>query len=94
MYILVRLIKILVIVVIIYVLYKALWKGEPFGFLRNKKKRRVPQTPQKAIEEMKKDPVCGTYIPVHEARTLNSGNEIQYFCSEECKEKFQKETTE
>ncbi len=38
------------------------------------------------IEEMKKDPVCGTYVPESQAIRYH-GN---YFCSEDCKEKFKK----
>ncbi|MCP5050894.1 MAG: YHS domain-containing protein [bacterium] len=81
MYFLFRLLKILLVVGLIYYLYKVLWKGEPF--FKSKKKH-----PQKAIEEIKKDPVCGTYVPVKHAFKHSSGKETYYFCSEECKEKF------
>ena len=70
--------------VIGYVLYKILWKGEGIGLFRSRKKAH----PQNAIEEMKKDPVCGTYIPENQAIKYRMGSETYYFCSEECKQAF------
>lgn len=81
-----RLIRFLLILGIGYVLYRVLWKGEGLGFFKSKKKRRY-QTP-KAIEEMKKDPVCGTYVPRNQAITEKVKGTTHYFCSEACKEKF------
>jgi YHS domain-containing protein len=68
-----------------YILYKVLWKGEPL--FRIKRKQRTPH-PQKPLEEMKKDPICGTYIPENQALKYRTGGETYYFCSEECKTKF------
>jgi YHS domain-containing protein len=83
MYLLFRLLKLLFVIGLIYALYKMLWKGEPlFG------KRKQKPHPQAALEEMKKDPICGTYLPERQALQLTSGGETHYFCSEECKNKF------
>jgi YHS domain-containing protein len=82
-----RLLRFLLLVGIGYLIYKFVWKGEPLGFFKFKKKRRH-QSP-KAIEEMKKDPVCGTYIPENQAIRYRRNNTTYYFCSEECKKKFQ-----
>ncbi|MCU0287626.1 MAG: YHS domain-containing protein [Acidobacteria bacterium] len=38
---------------------------------------------------MKKDPICGTYIPENQAVISEINGTIHYFCSEECKLKFQ-----
>ncbi|MFC2145972.1 YHS domain-containing protein [Acidobacteriota bacterium] len=43
---------------------------------------------QQALEEMKKDPICGTYIPENQALKYKAGGETHYFCSEECQNKF------
>jgi len=83
MYILIRLVKLVFIVGLIYVLYRVLWKGEKLF------KGKTAPHPQNAIEEMKKDPVCGTYIPVNQALKLKSGKDTLYFCSDSCKIKFQ-----
>ena len=77
--------RFLLMLTIGYVLYKVLWKGEPL--FRIKRKQHKPH-PQKPLEEMKKDPICGTYIPENQALKYRSGGETHYFCSEECKNKF------
>ena len=87
MYILIRLLRIIIIGVIIYFLYKILWKGERIKFFKTRGKR---ETERPAIEEMKKDPVCGTYLPLSQAIKYQDNGDTFYFCSEECKLKFQK----
>ena len=37
---------------------------------------------------LKKDPVCGTYVPINTAVTRTVDGELVYFCSQECAEKF------
>lgn len=76
------LIRLLILVGIGYLLYKLFSKGERL-FKSSKKPH-----PQKRIEEMKKDPVCGTYIPENEAVTYKAHGQTFYFCSQECKEKY------
>jgi len=85
-----RFIRLLFLMVVGYALYKWLWKGEsPWPFKSKKKKRRAGSTqPPPIIEEMKKDPVCGTYVPVNQAVKDRVGITTYYFCSEECKLKF------
>ena len=38
--------------------------------------------------ELKKDPVCGTYISTATAIQKKTGSEVHYFCSPECRDKF------
>ena len=38
--------------------------------------------------ELKKDPVCGTFISTATAIQKRVGGEIYYFCSNECRDKF------
>lgn len=38
--------------------------------------------------ELKKDPVCGTYISTATAVQKRMGAETYYFCSPECRDKF------
>jgi YHS domain-containing protein len=38
--------------------------------------------------ELKRDPVCGTFISTSTALQKKSGGEVYYFCSEACREKF------
>jgi YHS domain-containing protein len=38
--------------------------------------------------ELKKDPVCGTYVSAALAVTRNVNGEVLHFCSKECREKY------
>lgn len=38
--------------------------------------------------ELKKDPVCGTYIAIQGAVQKSMDGETYYFCSPECRDKF------
>jgi YHS domain-containing protein len=54
------------------------------GTTAQRKRRRVPAV------KLVRDPVCGTWVSPSNARVLNTGNALQYFCSEECRGKFEK----
>lgn len=82
MYIIFRLLRILFAVLIGYFIYRLLFKKSDSRLFKNRKKKYSWQ--DKAIAEMKKDPICGTYIPENQAIKYKD----DYFCSEECKEKF------
>jgi Uncharacterized conserved protein len=43
------------------------------------------------VEEMRQDPVCGTWVPISQAVTLNRDGETLHFCSAECRDKYLKE---
>ena len=47
---------------------------------------RAPSVP--AGGELKKDPVCGTFISTATAIQKRAGGETYYFCSPECRDKF------
>jgi len=47
---------------------------------------RAPAVP--AGGELKKDPVCGTFISTATAIQKRAGGETYYFCSAECRDKF------
>jgi YHS domain-containing protein len=50
----------------------------------------VPQRPQAPTGgELKKDPVCGTFISSSTPLQKRVGGETYYFCSAECRDKFQ-----
>lgn len=51
---------------------------------------RVPRREQGYIDdEMVRDPVCGVYVPQHEAFSLRMDGERRYFCSEACRHAFE-----
>jgi YHS domain-containing protein len=48
-----------------------------------------PQRPTvSAGGELKKDPVCGTFISTSSAIQKKAGGETYYFCSTECRDRF------
>ena len=54
------------------------------GTTRSQKKRRgAPAV------KLTRDPVCGTWVTPTDARFLQSGSTVYYFCSDECRRKFQ-----
>lgn len=48
--------------------------------------RRVPE---RSGGELVRDPVCGTYIPKAGAFVIGKGDAAKYFCSIECRDKYQ-----
>ena len=38
--------------------------------------------------ELKKDPVCGTYVSTGASVTRTVGGEVLHFCSKECRDKY------
>ena len=47
-----------------------------------------PQQPTRAVK-LARDPVCGTHVSPRSALSISSGGTTYYFCSEECRRKFQ-----
>lgn len=47
-----------------------------------------PKNPSGTIGELKKDPVCGTFISTQTAFQKVVHGETYYFCSMECRDKF------
>jgi len=54
----------------------------------------VPSSPvfrdngEKTVNEMAQDPHCGVYVDAKQAFSAQVGNELLYFCSEECRKKY------
>jgi YHS domain-containing protein len=46
------------------------------------------EAPRPIAEELKKDPVCGTFIAPSTAVRKMLGGETYYFCSAQCRDKF------
>jgi len=47
------------------------------------------ETPKLRGKRLVKDPVCGVHIAEELALPANADGELRYFCSEECRAKFQ-----
>jgi YHS domain-containing protein len=66
------------------------------GFFREQRQKRnaVQQATQSQVTpggELKKDPVCGTYISTATAITRNVQGHTIYFCSKDCANKYSPE---
>ena len=54
----------------------------------------VPSSPafrdegERKVNEMAQDPHCGVYVDTQQAFSARVGNEVHYFCSEECHKKY------
>jgi len=66
---------------------------ELFGSKRPAASRHVQSQPAApppvfAGGELKKDPVCGTYVSVGASVTRTVNGELLHFCSKECRDKY------
>jgi YHS domain-containing protein len=48
--------------------------------------RTTPKVP--TTGELKRDPVCGTYVHAQTGLTASIKGQVFYFCSEECRKKY------
>jgi YHS domain-containing protein len=81
-----NIVKILVILVLLYVGYKIVMM---FRRVKSQdvKGYRVNATPPKG-EDLVQDPLCKTYVPKSQAYIKEIEGRQQYFCSQECCEKY------
>jgi len=60
-------------------------------FRARKVPRRDPAPPQPTViagGELKKDPVCGTYVSAALSVTRTVNGQMMHFCSKECRDKY------
>ena len=77
--------RLLIFALLAYLLYRLL-RGVLAPGLKARKSESAG-----AIDEMVKDPICQTYIPMRDSqRRVIEGKEY-FFCSKECAEEFEKE---
>ena len=51
--------------------------------------------PQDRVDDlMVQDPVCGTHFPKRDAVTLNRSNDVLYFCSDKCRDRYAAQQSE
>lgn len=62
-----------------------------FSGIRTSVGPRAPSPPRPTVQpggELKKDPVCGTYVSTAASVTRTVGGQVLYFCSKECRDKY------
>ena len=80
-YLLIGLFVIMVVRMLAGVIFKGL--GEALNPTQAARKQDVP-----AGGELKRDPVCGTFVPTSTSLTKTVGGETTYFCSAACRDKY------
>jgi YHS domain-containing protein len=64
---------------------KSLFAGSPHRVPQNRASEVPPVT---AVGELKKDPVCGTYVSTGASVTRSVNGQVLHFCSQECRDKY------
>ena len=64
---------------------KSLFAGSPHRVPQNRASEVPPVT---AVGELKKDPVCGTYVSTGASIKRSVNGEVLHFCSQECRDKY------
>jgi uncharacterized protein len=77
---------VIAVITIITVMRSVLGLFRPSGTAPPAAKPR--EAPRPVAEELKKDPVCGTFIAPSTAVRKMLGGETYYFCSAQCRDKF------
>ena len=89
-----RLFGYLLQLVFVFILLRFLWqllRRLIGGVRRAQQARGRPSSPpfSAASEKTFRDPVCGMFVSLELTHKLKSGPETLYFCSHECREKYQ-----
>ena len=80
--------RLLFTVIWIYVVYRVLrWAFVAIGAGLNKDSLGEAHEPVN-VNQMVKDPVCGTYVLARDATHLRIHGKTYYFCSDECRKRF------
>jgi YHS domain-containing protein len=78
-------IRLLIWLVIVYLLYRTLRRWVRIGPARGGSDAHLSE------DLMVKDPCCGVFFLVKDGYHLRHGGEDLYFCSPECRDKYQRE---
>jgi YHS domain-containing protein len=76
-----------VIPLLLFLLVRSLLRGW-FGASRRTPAPRRPVEQVPTATELKKDPVCGTYVSASSAFTHMVNGQLVCFCSKECRDRF------
>jgi uncharacterized protein len=73
----------ILLAMIVYRIFKWIWKED-----KPEQKKPPAHQGEQVVEEMKQDPVCGTYVPASLAISASHKGTTVYFCSSTCRDKF------
>jgi len=83
----VRLIFPLVVLWFVRALFRSVLQGFRTASLPQNRPQ-APPPPAPVGGELKKDPVCGTYVSTIAGLSRKVDGQLVYFCSEECRKKY------
>ena len=87
------LIRYFILALLVYLLYYLL-----SSLFRNKSRQRVARQEQAEAEKVSdvlvEDPICHKLVPKGQALRAKIDGEVLYFCSEECCERYEKQSEE
>ena len=87
-------IKWLILAVAIYLLYR-MFANDLLKKKKQDKEEDAAEMERKvAAGELVKDPECGAYVSVDDSITVRDGEQVNRFCSYECRDKFLKRLQE
>jgi YHS domain-containing protein len=79
-----------IVFLLIISIAKTFFRGVATAFQTSSRPAERPAPPPvQAGGELKKDPVCGTYVSTATSISRSVKGQPVYFCSEECRKKFQ-----
>jgi YHS domain-containing protein len=76
--------------VVVFYVVRAMLRSIMEGFRSTREPQRTTRQPPAvpAGGELKKDPVCGTYVSTTASIARTVKGEVFYFCSKECSDKY------
>lgn len=75
--------RILILITLFYILFRLLISG------KKSSAKKSPADEQQAHDVLVEDPICKICIPKKQAFVLSENGESVYFCSAECRDKYQ-----
>ena len=80
--------RLLVTALWIYIVYRVLrWAMVALGAGLGKEAL-DRRSDSNGVNQMVKDPVCGTYVLARDSKSLRVHGKTYYFCSDDCRERF------
>ena len=77
--------RILLYIILFFILYRIV---RSILFPKKRVFQQQKNEPNLQGDETILDPICQSYFPKDSALKVKKGSEVVYFCSEECREKF------
>jgi YHS domain-containing protein len=81
----------LIVPLLLIFFVRALLRSLFASFQSRSPQKRTPQAPPPTTSvggELKKDPVCGTYVAATPGLTRTINGDVLHFCSRECRDKY------